>query len=152
AGISGILLLCWGLIQAMTLRYPGNPGELPGLVNVGNLSAAVTNLGLAVIGSTLLAALLLRSLGEKNPFGRRLVLADAIQPASRDQSALRLEQLVGQSGSALTPLRPGGTVRVDGQDYDAVSEGEFIESRSEIQVLDVRNHRLIVRSTPEVPA
>ena len=152
AGISGILLLGWGLLQSMTIRYPGNPGDLPGLDNIGNLGPAITTLGLAVIGSTLLAALLLKSMGEKSLLGKRLILSEAIQPASQEESTLSLKGLIGQQGIALTPLRPAGTVQLNGKNYDAIADGDYVEPQSRIQIQDVHNHRLLVTATMESPA
>lgn len=151
AGISGILLMTWGLLQAMTLRYPGNPGELPGLDQVANLGPAVTNLGLAVVGSVLCAALLLRNLNEKSRLGGKLILASNLTPAAADAQVLELKQLIGLSGRTLTPLSPSGTVQVQGRSFDAVSDGSYLDPETTVTVMEVRNHRLVV-SPPEVPA
>ncbi len=144
AGLSGIALLCIGLIKAMSIRFPGNPGDLPGFENVGNLGPAVTNLSVAIIVAGVLAVILLRNLGENTLLGRKLVLSSDIQPASRDQIATGLESLVGQKAIAFTPLRPSGTVQVGGKPYDAISEGDYLDTDSALLVVDVRNHRLIV--------
>lgn len=148
AGISGILLLVWGLIQAMTIRYPGNPGELPGFESVGNLGPAVTNVGLAVVGSVICMALLLHSLNDQSRVGGKLILVSNLDSALEDTRALFLESLIGQNAVALTPLSPSGTVSLQGENFDALSEGSYLDAQSTVRIIDVRNHRLVVDHIP----
>ncbi|SFS82183.1 NfeD family protein [Marininema halotolerans] len=58
-------------------------------------------------------------------------------------------QLKGRHGKALTPLRPAGTVEIDGLRQDVVSEGGFIESGVPVVVTGVEGMRVIVR--PALP-
>lgn len=150
AGISGLALLLAGLIKAMSVRFPGNPGELPAFDNFGNLGNAFTNVSIAIIFGAVLAVLFMRSLGETRLLGKTLVLNTDIQPSSRDTSALTLASLVGETARALTPLRPAGTVEIGDRQYDAVSDGEYLESGIPLKVVDVRNHRVIVSRETEV--
>lgn len=55
-----------------------------------------------------------------------------------------LERYVGTTGIAETPLRPVGIVRIDGTRLDAISQGDFIASDSEVYVLEVRSGELVV--------
>lgn len=144
AGISGLALLCVGLIRAMSIRFPGNPGELPAFDNVGNFGTAVTNLSLGIITSVLFAILALRMLGENNFLGSKLVLADVLQNDGQDEQTTHLTSLIQQSGKALTPLTPSGTVLLGGKEYDAISDGTYVDTDSLVRVLEVRNHRLVV--------
>lgn len=142
-GVSGIVLLIWGMTRAMIYRYPGDPGELPGLDNFGNVGEAVTNVGLSVIGSFVLMALLLRGLGS-SAWGKKLVLAEAISSTGQDPERIRLTAMIGVSGRAVTPLTPSGTIDIDGVEFDAVSDGGYIDRGTPVDVVEVRNHRLIV--------
>jgi membrane-bound serine protease (ClpP class) len=149
AGITGILLITWGMIQAMTIRYPGNPGDLPGLDAVGNLGPAISNLGLAVIGAAVCVAVILHNLNENSRVGGKLILASNLDSALEDTRALMMEKLIGQNATVLTSLRPSGTISLNGENFDAVSEGSYLEADSIVRVIDVRNHRLVVDSIPE---
>ena len=152
AGITGLICFLGGLFSAMTIRYPGTPGDLPGFDNVGNIAPALSTLSLAVIGTTLGGAFLLSSLSEKSLFGRRLVLADSLDPSARDPQVLALDALIGSAGVTATPLTPSGTVRIREEEFDALSDGEYLDPETPVRVTEVRNHRLIVTRTAESPA
>jgi len=53
--------------------------------------------------------------------------------------------LLRQSGKALTTLRPGGTIEIQGRRHDAVSEGQFIEAGEAIQVVKLDGQIIVVR-------
>ncbi len=148
-GGSGIVLLIGGLLNAMISRYPGNPGDLEGLVNFDNVGMAVTNVSLALIGSVGLFAVFLKQLDEQGVFGRRLVLATQLSGASPDTLPEQAEEqsLVGEQGLSLTPLSPSGTVRIHGKDLDAMSDGTYIEAKAQVTVQAERGGRIIVSLT-----
>lgn len=58
-------------------------------------------------------------------------------------------ELEGQFGYAKTDLRPGGIAIIDGKRYDVVSEGEFICKGTPIQVVEIRDGKIIVRKVQE---
>jgi membrane-bound serine protease (ClpP class) len=60
-----------------------------------------------------------------------------------------LQRLKGQVGKTLTPLLPGGSVKVEGKIYNAVSDGEPIEAASLVLVTSVDGTRIIVRHVEE---
>ncbi len=52
---------------------------------------------------------------------------------------------VGQTGSTVSPLRPGGKIEVDDYMVDVVTEGEFVESGREVRVIGKQGSRVVVR-------
>lgn len=78
-------------------------------------------------------------LGER-PSEERQVLADREQDR---RDAMRA--LVGQRGVAMTPLRPVGTVEINGSRYDALAEGVAIERGDAVRVTDADQTQLRVR-------
>ncbi len=60
-----------------------------------------------------------------------------------------LAALVGQEGRTLTPLRPAGTARIDGNNVDVVADGEFIPENTQIMVQSVVGARVVVRKKEE---
>ncbi|NMB38040.1 MAG: nodulation protein NfeD [Firmicutes bacterium] len=52
--------------------------------------------------------------------------------------------LLGKTGVAISPLRPAGTVIIDNQRYDVVSDGGFIAADTEIKVVFTEGNRIIV--------
>ncbi|HEB53029.1 MAG TPA: hypothetical protein ENI87_07240, partial [bacterium] len=55
-----------------------------------------------------------------------------------------LVALVGRTGRAVTVLRPTGTMEVDNQRIDVVTEGEFLEQGARVRVLYVQGNRVVV--------
>ncbi len=53
--------------------------------------------------------------------------------------------LVGRRGVAATDLRPAGAATIEGRRYDVVSEAEFIERGSTVEVLKHEGYRIVVR-------
>ncbi|QTA85437.1 NfeD family protein [Desulfonema magnum] len=56
-----------------------------------------------------------------------------------------LQILVGKSGRALTDLRPAGKAIIDGNRFDVVSSGDYIEKNDPIVVSAVNGNRIVVR-------
>jgi len=61
-----------------------------------------------------------------------------------EQKALSFE--VGKTGIALTPLRPSGKVDINGEIYDAITEGEWISSNESVVVKNYQSSYLIVKA------
>jgi membrane-bound serine protease (ClpP class) len=97
----------------------------------------VTELVLAVIGF-----MLWMKLFPETRFGKQFILPENSNPSpiSRD-----LPNLLRQHGKALTSLRPGGTIEIQGRRHDAVSEGPFVEAGEAIQVVKLDGQIIVVR-------
>lgn len=54
-------------------------------------------------------------------------------------------ELEGRMGEARTDLRPGGIAQVDDRRVDVVSEGDFIRKGEVVQVIGVKDGKVIVR-------
>ena len=54
--------------------------------------------------------------------------------------------LIGQSGAALTQLRPSGVALINGQRVDVVTEGGMIDQGTPVKVIAVEGLRTIVRA------
>ena len=83
--------------------------------------------------------------------GKKVILeapdAEALTPYLAESR--HLEQLVGEFGTALTMLNPGGLVRVLGERLHATSAGFAIEPGDSVKVIEVRGSTVVVRS--EIP-
>ncbi|BCJ86226.1 NfeD family protein [Effusibacillus dendaii] len=55
------------------------------------------------------------------------------------------EFLLHREGTALTPLRPAGKVVIDGERFDVVTEGGFVEKGDSVVVIHVEGVRIVVR-------
>lgn len=78
--------------------------------------------------------------------GRRIMLQKSLVPGEgqKDQT---IRGLVGQVGQAITPLRPAGTVLIDGRRVDVVAENELIEAGSTVTVVHEEGMRVVVRKS-----
>jgi membrane-bound serine protease (ClpP class) len=74
--------------------------------------------------------------------GRRIMLNKRSFDEHRSDHDL---SLVGQSGEAVTPLRPSGTARIGGKRVDVTAIGEFLEEGEEVIVVAADGMRVAVR-------
>lgn len=81
------------------------------------------------------------------PIGRAL-----LGEAPKDEDVMPTDprrQLIGKVGVARSKMLPSGSVEVEGQMLDAVSKGQAIEPGQNVQVIEVRGNRVVVRVAPE---
>lgn len=78
--------------------------------------------------------------------GRRMTLQSTV--ASPDAAIFQ----PGQSGEALTALRPAGSARINGKKVDVVTAGDFIEAGMEIEIESVAGMRVVVRKRLPSPS
>ena len=54
-------------------------------------------------------------------------------------------ELLHQTGSAITDLRPSGTAFIQGRRVDVVSEGSFVQKGAPVKVVAIEGLRVVVR-------
>ena len=59
------------------------------------------------------------------------------------------QSYVGQTGTAITPLRPAGTIRLAGKRVDVLTAGDFIASETPVKVIDVEGSKVFVEASDE---
>ena len=59
------------------------------------------------------------------------------------------QDYLGQSGTALTPLRPSGTARIANKRVDVVTAGDFIPQNSNIKVIEVEGSKVFVEAVED---
>lgn len=64
---------------------------------------------------------------------------------ARQERLAQLRQLIGAQGAAVTPLRPVGVVKINGQRIDAMAESGVIDSGTLVVVTDVYDNQIKVR-------
>jgi len=141
AGISGLLLIIGGLTLAL-IRNVVFDFSLTGFDEIGTALLRVVvslfaGLGLMLIfGRNLLTS----------HFFLRMVLLDT-QNKNRGNSSHDpvLDTMVGKQGVTITPLRPAGTVEIDNERYDVISDGEHIEKDAKVEVVKIRGNYLVVK-------
>jgi membrane-bound serine protease (ClpP class) len=99
-------------------------------------------LGLIIV---IMVILFMRSLKNGLLFRSPIVLKDKIEADAVKLSTGSLEELIGKSGIAETPLRPSGIALIGGKRYSVETEATFIEKGSEITVLSVDGTKITVK-------
>lgn len=142
------------------------PGMIAGILGAILLIAAVfsayADIGLGAGNITLAAATAVTGLlwwwwatkFQHTRFGRSMTLTATDTGTSQAEG---LASLAGQTGAALTPLRPSGTILVAGKRVDAITGGEFIEQGAGVRILRAEGSAVIVHrhtraDSPSVPS
>lgn len=122
AGVLGLLALLAGAVAAWT--------------ELGPFWGGLT-LGVSVVAAGVMLVWL-----PKSRAARRMVLEHSQAEAASQEDRSRL---VGRRGVTVTPLRPIGRVRFGSEEVDVVTEGEYIDSNEEVEVMTVEGPRVVVR-------
>ena len=130
-GISGIILE----VVAVALTW----------MNHGPMAA----LGMTLIVLSILAiaiSMSLRSAANGKLSRSKLVLNDTESNEAGYRSIEDLDVFLGKEGVTTTVLRPTGMAEFDGVRLNVVSEGEFIQSGTRVQIVRVEGSRILVRT------
>ena len=143
AGISGILLLLAGLGLAGLDKAPESSEEWMGLANTS------ARYGLTMVGGLIGAIVIARYLPKIPYANRMMLLPPGEQPGGGDAPALpgaeQAMTLLGAVGQATSMLRPAGMAKFGEAYVDVVSEGDYIEPGTRIQVVEVEGTRIVVK-------
>ena len=128
AGVLGFATLAWGIARI----FQGNTLTMLGYTTL--IGAALFGLALWLLPNSRLM--------------RPLTLAARLSSAPKEEQLFAQstpQELLGQTGTALTDLRPAGTVQIGQQRIDVVTEGGYIARASNVEVVRVDGSRVIVR-------
>ncbi len=104
---------------------------------------------LGVIFGIVLALFSLKLL-PKRKLWERLTLKDRLT-TEKGYHTLREEivQLKGKEGITVTDLRPSGYVRIQGEDYSVVSEGDWLSKGTKVVVIKIDGTKIVVKPLQE---
>ncbi|WP_425457393.1 NfeD family protein [Bacillus marasmi] len=155
AGFETIILFVVGIaLVILELFLPGGIVGAIGTISIlGSLFLATDNvvhMGISIliaIGVSILASILMiRVFGKKMSLFKKIILTDSTSTESGYVSNRNRTELLGLKGMTLTALRPAGTVLLNEERVDVVSEGEFIPKDTQVIVVKVEGPRIVVRS------
>ena len=133
----GILAICSGLLAlgSILLGYRAHP-------------AFGVALAIAIVVCAPMVFFWAIRLYPSTPMGKRVMLKAPPQnvKSAFEAETQRLSGLVGQRATAATMLRPAGTIEVNGERIDAVSEAEVIAAGTEVEILRVSGLKVIVKA------
>jgi membrane-bound serine protease (ClpP class) len=134
AGMAGGVVVLTALTLSMLGSYP----------TVAEVISALGIIAVSILVIGVVAFAVLRHL----PFSRAMsgVLLDrATTQEAGYLSAPDRAELEGRIGTALTDLRPSGTVAIDGERIDVVTEGPWVEKGDAVVILRAESYRHVVR-------
>ncbi|MGE4284938.1 MAG: nodulation protein NfeD [Clostridia bacterium] len=146
--VAGIILL---LIEMVIPGFglPGLAGIaciiLSILLSSSSPLQAAGSFSTAMILSIIVLAIMLKFLPRNKFFDQIVLKNESVNTIDDRQATNSKTSLVGMEGIALTFLRPSGSVLVGENRIDVVSEGDYIEKGSQVKVISVQGHRVIVR-------
>lgn len=152
AGIAGGLLMLVSLVLSITANLPAEPGWGISAPEPNGLIRSLWVLVLALSGSLALALLALKFLPQSTFFRRVSVETELKSQAGfRSSNPVDLD-LIGRAGKTLGPLRPGGTIEIDGKEWEAHSLSGWIERGHSVEVVQYENNILLVKPASAVKA
>lgn len=135
AGLLGAALVLVAMIAALLGPTPTGADILQALATI---AASVLVVGVV-------AYAWLRHLPSSGRFAGLLHLSSAGAAAGYISAPPR-NDLIGAEGVATTDLRPSGTIDVQGEKIDAVTEGEYVRAGTRVKVVRAESYRHIVRA------
>ena len=136
AGISGILLIIASLFLALVGADP--------FIDMEAVSMAIIQLTVSLVLSIILIIVLAKFLPGTKIF-KKFILSVEEKSEAGFVSHTTSEDMVGMKGEALTDLRPSGTAEIAGKRVDVVTDSEFIEKGSKLEIVEVEGIRVVVR-------
>lgn len=158
AGYETIIAFVVGLILLIAEFFvPGGiVGILGGILIIGSLlfaGASFVHMAYSILIAMFIAVIgmviLMKFFGKKLHMFNKLVLTDATTTEEGYVSNTNRVELIGKKGETITPLRPAGTVMIDSERLDVVSDGSFIEVEKMVEVVKVEGSRIVVREFKE---
>ena len=136
AGVLGITLMLGSVFFVFDKAY--------------EFRTAVMWLSVSVILTAGMAILAAFYLPETRLF-QRLALSTVMdtEMGYHSSSAEDFQRYLGQSGVALTPLRPSGTARIADKRVDVVTVGDFIPQDSNVKVVEVEGSKVFVEAVED---
>ena len=154
AGYETIILFVIGIgLIIAEFFLPGGIAGILGLAAIlGSLFLASDNIihmGISILiaisVSILASILMIKVFGRKMKIFRKLILTDSTKTEQGYVSNKNRLELIGLEGYALTALRPSGTIVIEDERIDAVSEGAFILKDAKVRVVKAEGSRIVVR-------
>ncbi|GAB1777847.1 MULTISPECIES: NfeD family protein [Priestia] len=158
AGMEALVLFIAGII--LLLLEIVVPGGVLGLLGLGAiiLSFFMSTDNNVEMGISLVIAIVVALGGafvmmkffkrKLTPF-KKMVLNDSLNTESGYVSNQNRYELIGKQGKTTTPLRPSGTVLIDEEYVDVVTEGGYLDKDVLVNIIKVEGSRVVVRKLTE---
>ena len=148
-----LILVCLGLIAVEVYLVPGFNvvGIFGFIVILFAIGYTFTESGLlggiyVIVGTAIAGGGLFYWMWTSGAWDR-FVLGTTItgERPGEDRETERRAKYLGKTGVAVTPLRPTGVARIDGERIEVATEGDFIAAGSNVRVVAMDRRRFFVR-------
>lgn len=102
-------------------------------------------IAIAVLGIFIVLYLGSRSSKKNAGMLEELVLDERQQNRDGYTSVIDKSKFLGAIGVCVTDLRPAGTITIEGEPVDVVTEGSFVKAGASVKVINVDGSRVLVR-------
>jgi membrane-bound serine protease (ClpP class) len=150
-GIAGFLCVMVALVYTMSAWETLPPitapdeAEAPAKFDFATYAIGLRNFVLGLVGAIVIIALLARFLPESRLFSRLVLAASAGGDMESTPAITAVHEVqVGDRGTAISALRPYGTVQFGNLRLEAVIESGYLQAGTEVRVREVRDTRIIV--------
>ncbi|GGA32503.1 NfeD family protein [Psychrobacillus lasiicapitis] len=117
--------------------------------NIVQMSIAVLiALTVAIVGMVII----MKFFGKRLKAFNKIILSDATTTEQGYVSNENRIDLIGKVAVTMTALRPSGTIRIDNERIDAVSDGSFVAKDKKVMIIKVEGSRIVVREVAEEEA
>ena len=142
-GVTGLILLAVGLLLAgQTFVIPSNDYQWK------RTAQSIGQMGLIFMGMTGLAIVFRKQLANLP-----MIRWFALQPPKTDQDLVDMEHtidelrtFVGWNGTTVSRCNPSGKASIGDRIFSVVSQGDWIDEDTEVEVISVHGNTLIVKS------
>jgi membrane-bound serine protease (ClpP class) len=137
-GITGIV----GIILMVAALFFGLITDID-IATTNAISIAIIQLASTFVATAIVIYFIWKLLPKSQTFNK-LILNENLPSKSGYAAKPTFENLVGQTGKALTDLRPSGSAIINDERIDVVTEGDYIERGNEIIVKKVEGSKVVV--------
>ncbi|MBP3951302.1 NfeD family protein [Bacillus suaedae] len=159
AGWESLILFVIGFLLIMVEIFVPGFGIF-GLLGIGSIiggmllasfstASMLIYIAIAIVITAISAILLFRYFGFRGPM-KKMILSDSTSTEKGYISNRTRDELMGQVGEALTPLRPSGSAVFDRERLDVVTEGGYIEQGRQVEIIYTAGSRIVVREKKEI--
>ncbi|WP_336771715.1 NfeD family protein [Paenibacillus sp. MMO-58] len=130
----------WGILGIL-----GSASLIAGVLTAAsNPMTAFISLVIALVAAAVILYFVVRKYKDRGIWNK-FILREKLTTEQGYLSAETKEDLLGQEGIAITPLRPAGTIQIGENRIDVVTSGEFIASGKTVKVIKTEGTWVVVR-------
>jgi membrane-bound serine protease (ClpP class) len=140
AGVIGIGLMIGSIFFSLFSNGPDMSSSI---------HYAIIQLSFTLLITIALFALLIRFLPKSDRF-KWLTLQTSNASDKGFVSSNSYVSLIGKQGQTVTALRPAGVVLIEGEKYDVIADGDYINKGEQVSLVVAEGSKIIVRRLPKV--